>query len=291
MAYNDSLSAYSAVGQRLPLAAVAGMQLHLDANNNFSVAYHYGSPTYHNLHANTLGQSASPQNEEGLLLFFQTRLPFWIVLQSSVDIFRYPWMRYRIYSPSTGVDYRLSLSKEVAAHTLLTCQYRYKSAERNSDGALYSVERTWKQQLNMSLDYRPDESLRLLSRVMYSWFACEEHAPQQGVLLYQDVTYRWLRVKRPFSLSARLALFDISSYDARIYMYESDLMYEFAVPMLMDRGVRCYLLYRQELTPDISVALKYSYSLYPEKESLSSGYNRVDANHKHEMKFQLRWRF
>lgn len=291
MAYNDSLASFQFDKRRLPLAAVAGMQLHLDANNNLSLAYHYGSPTYQNLHANTLGQSSSPQNEEGILLFFRTRLPYGMAFQSSVDIFRYPWMRYRVYSPSTGVDYRVSFSKEVAAHTQFSCQFRYKSAERNSDGMLYSVERTWKQQLHLSLDYSPDESLRLFSKLVYSWFSCEEHAPQQGMMICQDVSYRWTHVRHPFSVSARLALFDIPVYDARIYMYESDLMYEFAVPMLMDRGMRCYLLYRQDLSSNISLALKYIFSLYPDKESLGSGYDRISANYRHEIKAQVRWRF
>lgn len=291
VACNDSLKDYWSEWNRLPVAAVAGMQLHFDAGNRLSLAYHYGSPTYQNLHSNTLGQSASPQNEEGLLLFFQTRLPFNISFQSSVDWFRFPWMRYRIYSPSSGVDYRMALSKEVANHTRFSCQFRYKSAQRNSDGSLYSVERTHRSQLHLSLDYTPDESLRLLSRVIYSWFGCEEHASQQGMVICQDVAYKWSRAKRPCSLTARLALFDISAYDARIYMYENDLMYEFAVPMLMDRGMRCYLLFRQELSSNLSLALKYGFTLYPERESIGSGYDRVDANHRHELKIQMRWRF
>lgn len=290
-ACNDSLTSSWHSPQTLPVAAVGGLQFHIDANNNLSIAYHYGAPTYNNLHANTLGQSSSPQNEEGLLLYFRTRLPYYIYLQTSVDLFRYPWMRYRVYSPSNGADYRLMLSKDVAPHTTLACQYRHRTAERNSDGQTYSVERIRRQQLQLSLDYTPDPSLRLHTRVVYSWFDCEDHAPQQGFLALQDVSYRWHRIRRPLTLSTRLALFDIGAYDARIYTYESDLMYEFAVPMLTDKGVRCYLLLRQELSPNLSLALKYAYTLYPERETIGSGYDRIDANYRHEFKAQLRLRF
>lgn len=291
LAFNDSLRPYWSQPHLHPFAAVAGMMLHLNANNVVSVAYRYGAPTYQNRFANTLGQSDSPQNESGVTLMFNTRLPFFIDMRSSVDFFRFPWFRYRIYSPSSGVDYRLALSKAVAPYTILTAQFRLKSAQRNSDGMLYATERTWRRQLNFSLDYSPSQSLRLLSRLLLTWFDCEEHAPQRGFLMSQEASLKWARLTKPLSATLRLALFDVSAYDARIFAYESDLMYEFAVPMLTGRGIRGYLVVRQDWSDQWSWALKYAVSFYPDKESLGSGYDVVPGHMKHEIKAQIRWRF
>ena len=287
---DDSSTAVRRTSGLCPMAAVAGMQLHLNANNNISVAYRYGSPTYHNLHSNTIGQSSSTQNEEGVAFYFSTRLPFYILLQGSADFFRYPWMRYRVYSPSSGVEYRLLLSKELMRFTTLSCQYRYKASQRNSDGQLYSIEDIRRQQLQLSLDY-DHNSWRLLSRAVFSLFDCDDHSSQHGLLLFQEATYRATRLSRPFSLGVRLALFNVSGYDARIYTYESDLMYEFAVPMLTGRGVRGYFIYRHELGPRLSVAFKYAVSYYPDSESIGSGYDLIASDRRHDIKVQMRYRF
>ena len=83
----------------------------------------------------------------------------------------------------------------------------------------------------------------------------------------------------------------VEGYDARIYMYESDMVYEFNVPMLMDRGLRCYCIYRQQISRDISFALKYAVTFYPDRAALGSGYDMIEGNIKHEVKAQLRLKF
>lgn len=275
----------------LPLSAVAGMQMSFDAKTMLSAAYHYGSPSYQNLHSNTIGQTSSGQNEEGLLLFFQSQLPYYVMVQSSIDLFRFPWMRYRVYSPSSGVDYRLKVSKDLSHRTMLDAQYRYRASQRNSDASLYSIEDIVRQQLQLSLDYSYSDSWRFVSRLVYSWFRCDDHEPLQGFLLLQDATWRLPSPTNPLSLGLRLAIFDIAGYDARIYTYENDLMYEFSVPMLTGRGMRSYLVCHYELSQNLSFALKYAITYYPENEVTGSGYEQIDGGVKNEFKAQFRWRF
>ena len=86
-------------------------------------------------------------------------------------------------------------------------------------------------------------------------------------------------------------MFDISDYDARLYAYESDLMYEYSVPLFNGRGVRSYLICRYEISSRLSFAVKYALSYYPEQESVGSGYDAIAGNKKQEVKVQLRWHF
>jgi len=284
--YNMTTSSFNVI----PLAAVYGMQLRINANTNIAVAGRYGSTTYHNLHANTIGQNSSVQNEKGLGFFLSSRLPGYILLNASADFFHFPWMKYRIYSPSVGTDIKIKLSKDIATNTTLSLQYRYKEAQRNSDAQRYYVETTCRQQLYLNLDYQPSDHWRLLSRIALSRFNCEEHTPQNGFLVFQQMEYH-STTTRPFTLATRLALFDVSGYDARLYTYENDLQYEFSVPMLTGQGVRFFLLYRQRLNRHISFSLKYSLTHYPEDESISSGYNLINGNKRHEFKAQLHLKF
>lgn len=291
MADNMYVRGFSDSTSWLPLAAVVGGQFQINADNLLSVVAHYGSPTYQNLHSNTVGPSSSTQNVEGVACYFSTVLPGHFGLQTVVDIFRYPWMRYRVYAPSSGCDMRLKLSKDIARKTTVDLQYRYRTAERNSDLQLYSIEDIVRRQMYLSLDYHPGNTWRFLSRIAYSWFSCTDHDMQNGFLMFQDVSYNTTLKNRPLSLSTRLALFDVSDYDARIYAYESDLMYDSWVPMYNGRGIRCSMVVRHDLSSQISLAVKYAASFYPDQESIGSGYDITEGPLRQEFKVQMRLKF
>lgn len=291
MSCNDEVRRLSKESGWLPVAAVAGLQMQMGSDNLLSLAYRYGSPTYQNLYSNAIGQSSSASNENGFQVFFKSTLPYYIHLQLFADFFRYPYMRYRVYAPSSGAEYRVKVCKELIPNAMLDCQYRYKVCQRNGSEQLYSVETVCRQQLQFSLDYSSSSEWRFLSRVSYSWFDSEEEHPQKGFMIFQEVDYRSKVGKRPLVLGAQLALFDISDYDARIYSYESDMLYEYNVSMYNGRGVRGFFICRYEFGPQLSVALKYAVTYYPDQESIGSGYETITGNNKQEVKAQLHWRF
>ena len=283
-------ASYMPTDSPLPLAAVAGIQTDFNSDNALSVAYRYGSASYHNFFANTIGQSTSPQNETGIVANLKARLPLGIRLSASVDMFRYPWMRYRLYAPSDGADYRLRLVKPLTTNTQLVFQYQYRTCDRNSDLQTYAVESTVRRRLSLHLDYNSG-GWHLLSRVVSTRFDCLDHSPEHGFLLMQDIGRSMLLHGNTMSVAARAAIFDISAYDARIYVYESDMMYELGSLMLMNRGMRGYIVVRYDLTKELSLSLKYAATYYPEQETVGSGHDMTEGSSRHELKAQLRLRF
>lgn len=273
-----------------PLAAVAGLQTDFNSDNTLSVVYRYGSTSYHNFFANTIGQSSSPQNETGIVTNFQTRLPLGFRLTASADLFRYPWMRYRLYAPSMGADYRVRITKNLVRNTMLVVQYQYRTVDRNSDLQTYAVEATQRRRLSLQLDYNRG-GWRLLSRVILTRFDCTDHSPEHGFLIMQDVSRTATVMGNDLTVTARAAIFDMTAYDARIYTSESDMMYEFNAPMLMNRGMRCYLVMRYDLSHDLSLAMKYAVTYYPGEETLGSGYDVTQGSVRQELKAQMRLRF
>ncbi len=290
LAENKEIRKMSALSGWLPLASVAGVQFQIDGNNMVSIAAHYGSPVYQNLHANAIGQESNAQNGSGVSLFFKSQIRHDLKISTVVDLFRFPWMRYRVYSPSTGSDCRLWISKTLENNAVFEMQYRYRAEQRNSDAGLYYVENTRRQQLRLSLVYQPS-SWRLLSRVLFSWFDCDDHESQQGFLLFQEASYHTMIGDKNLTIGGQMSVFDVSDYDARIYNYESDLVYELSVPMLTGRGVRCGIVVRHDLTKSFSIALKYAMAVYPENKTLGSGYDRVEGPIRSEAKIQMRLRF
>lgn len=291
MSNNDTINQLRIESGGVPLATIAGMNLQIGGNNSFSLAYRYGSPTYQNLYANMIGRSSSAGNESGVMMIFNTRLPYYINMQIFANHFHYPYLRYRIYSPSSGVDYRIKLFKEITSKTMLSGQYRYILSQRNSDGQMYYVETIRRQQMQLTLDYNMSSKWRFVSRLAFSWFDCEDHSSERGFLVFQEVDYKAKIGGNLLVLGLRLSLFDISDYDARIYSYESDMLYEYNVPMFNGRGLRNYFIFRYELNSQLSIALKYAMAFYPDQESMGSGYEKTEGGKKQEIKAQLRWRF
>lgn len=275
----------------MPLAAVTGVQLHLGSDNVLSAAYRYGSPTYHNLHATVIGQGSSVANERCAIMSFRTTLPYYIHLSTTVGYSRFTTMRYNVYGPSSGVDCRLNIYKEIAPNTMLEVKYRYKQSQRNYGDQMYILESVYRRQVQASISYTPSPSWRFLSRVAYSWSDSEAKGSGRGFLLFQEASWNGSVFSRALTVGARLSLFDVSAYDARIYSYERDLQYEYGVPMLTGRGLRGFLVCRYALMPNMVLALKYAVSFYPDIDAIGSGYEKTMGNKRQEIKLQLRLSF
>lgn len=289
-----------------PLAGLVGLQFNINANNRFGASYRNYSPTYQNLHATAIGQNSDNSNEEGVIFCFQTLLPGHIEAYLYTDFFRCPWMKYRVYSPSQGAEYRVFLTKEFASNFVLSMQYGYKSSGRNAsvenidtgnlintyaplqDAHSYVVEQFSRHQLQGSLEYRPNTDWRFSTRIAHVWTQCEYHPSEQGFLLLQDVSYSPSLFPKPLTVTARYAAFDVTDYDARLYALEGDFMYEFATPVLLNQGSRCYLLVKCDITQDIAVALKYARTMYSNCETIGSGNDMTKGPIRQEIKLQVR---
>ncbi|MBP5327229.1 MAG: hypothetical protein J6Y98_04890 [Bacteroidales bacterium] len=287
--YNNTLDNYEI--QSIPVSALAGFQFNVNSDNMFSLVAHYNSPLYHNLHSNTIGGGGTTQGGSGLLFFFRTVFQSGFLLQSSVDLSTFPWFRYRVYSPSTSVVYRCRVTKDISRHTTFSFYMHSSYSQRNSDAEMYYTENTARRQVNIMLNYNASSQWRFMSRVVFSHFSCEDHASLSGFLMSQDAQYQSRLKGNPFSITARLSVFDIDAYDARIFIYENDLVYEYSSPMVTGRGIRSFLLCRMDLGSSFSIGLKYAVVFLPGNDEIGSGYDRISGNHRHDIKAQLCWRF
>ena len=108
-------------------------------------------------------------------------------------------------------------------------------------------------------------------------------------MVYQDVI--WKPVARPFSFTARYALFDINSFDARIYAYENDILYEFYVPFFQNRGSRFYINTRYRLGRNLTLEFRVGRTYLENADVIGSGNDAISGNTRTEIKTQLKVRF
>jgi hypothetical protein len=96
---------------------------------------------------------------------------------------------------------------------------------------------------------------------------------------------------RPFSTSVRLEYFETDDYASRIYAYESDVLYSFAVPPFFDKGYRYYINYSFHLRKKISVWIHWGQLIFLNKSSIGSGPDEIDSHHRSEVTIQCQWLF
>jgi len=276
------------------LAGLVGLDCLISSGNILSIVYRNYSKEYHGLHASTWGRFTQPQNESGLRVALQSRLPLHVDLRFQGDFYHHPYMRYGCYSPSSGADIRSELSRQFALghtrHTLtLRLNHRYSNFMRNdskSETTEYFVDTYHRHLLYGDVNWQTLHCT-LRTRIGYSSFCGKNRERAQGVVLLQDFAVRF----GGLSIGGRVALFDIESYDARLYVAERGLEYDNGGSALYGKGMRFYFIARYTLKENLTVAFKYSVTAYSDSETVGSGYELIDKPHRQQFRLQVRFKW
>lgn len=270
------------------LALTAGVQTAINHRHRASLSGRHYSECYHNLFASGSGQNSGTQNERGIRFNWYSALPFGTTLMATGDWFWFPDLKYRVYSPSNGSEYRVEARHDLRRYGRAGAGYRYKNFDRNAvtDGSV--MEELSRHQAWLMCALTPGGGWTLTTKLQWVYLGCTVNDDQRGWMAYQEAS--WKIPYRPLSLWLRCTYFDVGGYDARIYAYESSLLYESGSNMLYGRGVRTYLMLRYESARHISLGIRYSGTEYLDRETVSSGHDKIDAPHKRAIHMQIYWK-
>ena len=269
-------------------ALLCGAVLRPDNSHRLGITARHYDADYHNLHAQGYA-IGSTQGEQGVSLDAESRLPLGLTGLVSLDVHRFPSLRYADYSPSSGAWLRLQLSRQWGSWLTATGRYAYRRKERNVpniDSALYLGEQTVRQQWQGEVKAVVG-SWTLTARGIYVTFDSEEGLPQQGMLASLAAQYRRGRLQT----SAALAWFDVEDYYARIYFSESNLQYAWSMPALYGRGWRAHAVVRYNVSERLRLAAKYTLTWMPEVAYMGSGDAQTEGPRRQTWMVQLRWTF
>lgn len=276
----------AAMGENGAPAFIGGMQLQADSRNRFGVSYRYYDALYHNLHAQGYAIGTT-QGEQGITLDAENCLPWNLTLLTSLDLHRFPSLRYATYSPTSGSWLRLQLSRPWGSHLSTTIRYAYRQKERNIpnlDTTLYLGEQNLRQQMQGEVRATMGR-WNLSARGIYALYESDNGTPQQGWLASVSARYSHHRLQA----TAGVAYYDIDGYYARIYLSESNLQYAWSMPSLYGHGLRSHWVLRYRCSEHLTLAAKYTLSLLPEQESIGSGDSKTEGPVRQTWFVQLRW--
>lgn len=281
----------TAISQNGGLATLNGLTVPLAPRLSFVTLYRNYSPEYQAYFSGAFAEGAHTYNENGIYFGMEMHPYKGIKISSYLDSYTFPWLKSRLNTPGTsGLEYLTQIDYDPSRSVSMYVKYKREIKPENTSQDVFikypvDIER-WSFRYHIS--FQINRNLTLRNRVEFSSYD-KEDGLEKGFMAYQDINYK--NSKLPLTLNFRYAIFD-APFDARIYAYESDVLYGFSIPAYFYKGFRTYLVAKYNITRKITVWAKYSQFTYSNLNIISKGsLNEIDGNTKSEFKLQFRYKF
>ncbi|MGL6266728.1 MAG: hypothetical protein ACRC2O_02340 [Chitinophagaceae bacterium] len=267
-----------------------GMLASIHPKIDFSFVYRNISPAYRAIHSNAFTENAEAQNENGIYAGISIRpKPGWR-LDAYVDVYKFPWLSYSADMPAAGQNQLIQLFWK--PHKKFETYIRFQKESKSLNGLGFSSNMKELVTVNRSSfrlqsAFQPYPGIIIRNRIDINWF--EKYAQKEaGFQATIDVMYK--AISKPYALSTRIAWFQTDGYNSRIYGYENDVLYYYAISALFNSGMRFYFLYHHNINRKCQCWFKLSTTLYTDNQSVGSGLTEISKCHRSEIKVQLLYR-
>lgn len=270
------------------MAVLAGLLAKPANQLELSLLYRNFNKKYHSFYGQTFSESSGVNDEQGLYAGIKLLPAAGVSISAYCDNYWFQWLKSQTYAPSQGTDALVQVQYSPRQQLALYLRYKYEKKDRGKiNGKIKHSQSNTSQGLRINADLKLNECWSFRSRLEFCLIESTENA--QGLLLFQDIRYKANQI--PFSCQLRLAWFDTDDYDSRLYAYENELLYNFAVPALYGKGIRTYLNTRYEFSSHMQLWFKIARTHYFNQKSIGTGWDEISSERKTELKLQLRYRF
>ena len=222
-------------GNKWGVGVITGVRYRPISDLNLLAIYRYYSPEFDNVYANSLCSWSRMKDEHGGYLGVEyNRLRNW-QLSAFGDVWKtgFETMAQADFIPQK--DYRM--------HT----RFRVK---RKDEKDTYSLR--WNMVYNFGQWKMKTQADGNMVQAKGAW--------TYGWSVLQDVEYRFSKV--PIVLQLRAQAFDAREWNNRVYIYENDVLYAYAIPFVYGLGGRFWLNARYKINDTFSLYLRVSETIY-----------------------------
>lgn len=273
------------------LATVNGALISLTPKISVVLLQRNYQTNYHNFFNQATAESSKATNEKG----FYTGLNFAVTKNSSfafyADYFKFPWLKFRVDAPSQGYEVLSQLTYTPSKTLKVFLRYKSELKQQNTDleTPINFLDDVKKESYRGDISWKLNKSLGFQNRLEVSQYKKGDAATEIGFMIYQDINYSPLLAK--ISGNFRLAYFNTSSYNSRIYAYEDDVLYNFNFGVYNGKGFRTYLNLKYKVMKKIDFWIRYALFVYQNTNTVGSGLDQINGNKKTDVKLQLRYQF
>ncbi|PTN07226.1 hypothetical protein [Mangrovibacterium marinum] len=269
------------------LATVNGVMFQPVGQLAFSALYRNIAKQYNTPIGAAFTENSRVNDEQGLFFGIRALPAAGLTINAYADFFEYKWIKYTTAAPGKGqelmcrADYNLNRSWRLYVRYF----YERKPLKISSEKLRYNQDQV-RQGLRAQLDGELNSQFSIRTRLEHSFYEHDHNS--DGFLVSQDLAYH--HVNNRSKMWIRLAYFDTDDYDARIYAYENDLLYQFSIPAFYGEGLRAYVNGKVKICEKVELWLKCARTWFFGVDTLGSGNTAIDGSTRSELKLQLRFK-
>lgn len=275
-----------ATDKKKNLAFVQGLLLSLGAKADAAFLYRSISKAYQSLYANAFTENTLPNNETGAYMGVSLKPHASLKIDAYTDVFSFPWLKYLVDAPSRGREYLVQLTyvpnKKSTTYLLYKSKVKQKSfaLEENATKSLVDIPQS---NLRLQSSLQVNDKCKISNRAEAVWYDNKGSFREQGFLMFVQADYKHSKM---LSGNLRLQYFETNGYNSRLYAFESDVLYSYAVPEFFDKGFHYYLNCKLDIASwlkmkrgyDLACWLKWNQTIYADRKTVGSGLDEISGN-------------
>lgn len=257
---NIHLFGEAAADKLFQKAFINGALISLDSKVDVSILHRYIGKQYGSVYGNAFTENTVPSNEVGFYLGTRVRPNNVITIDAYADVYKFPFLKYRVDGPGRGKDYFLQITYSPSKNFQIYTRYKTESKQINENGfatnyLVYKPRHNWR--IHSSYNLSPKMLIR--NRVDLLWYNKKAPTSEEGFLIYSEIHYA---LKQNLSANMRVQYFNTDGYNSRLYAYENDVLYAFSVPFYSGSGYRYYVNTHYNLNKCVQLWWRCSQTFY-----------------------------
>ncbi len=288
-------TAYSSSDDQNGIATLNALRWCANSTNSFMLVGRYYGAKFVSLNGKAFGENSSVQNEEGMLLSWKSQSVRNTLIEAYADVMYFPWMKQNVSASSYGFEGMLQATFSPSSKWALLARYRINTKQKDfiynrEDGEFTTLEYNTNQSLKMQLNLNLSTYITLRTSASGTLVSFGNNPNEKGFTIGENI--RWQNPKNQCRIDLGITYFNTDNYNARVYHYEPTLLYSFGSTAYYYKGIRTTLLANLPLVKNtLFLNAKFAMTKYFNRDTIGSGLEMIDANHREDLLVQVRWKF
>ena len=282
----------TAISSNKAIATLNAFQLTPVSYLSLLLLHRYYDKRYQAFFGNAFGQNSSAQNEQGVYAGMQWTPFARFKLSMYADLFRFPWLKYGVDSPSSGQEYMVRLDYNQGKNLAGYIRYKYRKKEKNQtvdNESTVSILPYSQQRLRLQLLYGIGSAWMLKTAADGVYNDEQKGNHSLGWMISQGAG--WKPSSFPFQSDIYIAYFHTDDYSSRISSYEKNILYAFSMPSFYGKGIRLSLSFRWNILDKLSLSAKLGHTYYADRNIIGTEQEEIEGHNKTDIYVLLRYKF
>lgn len=271
------------------IATLHNFYLNTEYNISTNLMIRYYAKGYSSSFANAYSMKEN-SGETGFLWAFNWNINEKWKWYNSADIAFFLEEKYLISKPSVGYKINTHFSYNIAENHLLNIKYSFDSKEKDDVDSKEHIRPTlpfYKHSVSVIYNGNFINGAIFKSGVMYNYYKYANEKGSSGYLLYQDLGWKWEKI----NFISRLAFFNASKYENRLYSYENDVLFAFSSNQYNGKGIRFFFNFNYKIFKHLQLCFKVSNTFYIDRNVIGSGNEEILGPNKTDFHLLLNWKW